>query len=358
MTPSSNVQLQRLQAIIESSHDAIIGCRLDGVITSWNPAARRLYGHRGDEAIGQSLDLLTDGDQAGELPRMLERLVTGERFEHYETVHCRRDGSPLAVSISISLLDLPGEGVGEASLIVRDITATRSTEAELRQTHRELETLVGTAAHELRAPIFGARELAAMVRQEMTAPSDDLLAFLGHLEGSLHYSRHLLDQLTAIAGARLAERRHGPVDSREVVEKLLLELRKEEPAHTQSFDVAVGLPRLWCSADALSQVLRQLLLNAVQFAGPEASIEVGWRPAEAPLVTLFVRDDGPGIPRGEQTRVFDMFYRRHGPGRQGPGLGLALVQRLCEAMGGRAWLESTVGGGSTFFVALPSDEGR
>lgn len=184
--------MRRLQAIVESSHDAIIGCGLDGRITSWNPAARRLYGHRPDEAVGQSLDVLTDADQAGELPRLLERLANGERFEQYETVHRRRDGSPVAVSISISLLELQGVGDGEASLIVRDMTATRSTEAELRQAHRELETLIGTVAHELRAPIFGARELAAMVRRELPQPSADLLTLLGHLESSLGFSDRLL----------------------------------------------------------------------------------------------------------------------------------------------------------------------
>lgn len=354
MSDPASAQIHRLQAIIESSHDAIIGCDLNGVISHWNPAARRLYGYRPEEAVGQSLDLLTHAEGVGELPRILERLAAGERFEQYETVHFRRDGSAVAVSLSITLLEL-GDGDVEASLIVRDMTAWRHTEAALRQAHREAETLIGTVAHEMRSPIFGARGLVQMVRRESAEPSTDLETYLQRLEASLGFSDRFLDGLAAIAEARLADSSPTTVDSRRVVETLVNELRAAEPNRELSFDIADDLPQLWCRSDALHQVLRQLLQNAVYFdTRPAVHVEIGWRPAEDPLVALFVRDQGPGIPRGEQNRVFDMFYRGHGPGRRGPGLGLALAKRLTEAMGGHVSLESKIGEGSTFFVALPA----
>ena len=72
-----------------------------------------------------------------------------------------------------------------------------------------------------------------------------------------------------------------------------------------------------------------------------------------PFVTCYLEDQGPGIPRGEQGRIFDMFYRRPGRAAPGSGKGLAFVKRIVESMGGRVWVESEVGRGSTFFFALP-----
>ncbi|MEO1368851.1 MAG: ATP-binding protein [Acidobacteriota bacterium] len=139
----------------------------------------------------------------------------------------------------------------------------------------------------------------------------------------------------------------------------LIELRAEEPARELAFEVADDLPTLWCRPDALRQVLRELLRNAIHFDIRDAvQVEIGGADAETPLAALYVRDRGPGIPRGEHGRIFDMFYRGHGPGRRGPGLGLALVRRLCEAMGGHVRVDSKVGAGSTFYVALPVDARR
>ncbi|MEO1086237.1 MAG: PAS domain S-box protein, partial [Acidobacteriota bacterium] len=240
MTAPANAQIHRLEAIIESSHDAIIGCDLEGIIRHWNPAARALYGYRPEEAIGQSLDLVTDDDGAGELPRILERLADGERFEQYETVHYRRDGSAVAVSLSISLLELDG-GEHEAALIVRDMTAWRETEAELRQAHRELETLIGTVAHEMRSPIFGVRGLVQMLRGDTPPSAVDLEIYLGRLEASLGFSDRFLDGLAAIAEARGADRRPESVDPRPIVEELARELRAGEPTRELAFEVADDL---------------------------------------------------------------------------------------------------------------------
>ncbi|MEM1181391.1 MAG: ATP-binding protein [Acidobacteriota bacterium] len=353
MSVPATAQTRRLQAIIESSHDAIIGCDLAGVIRHWNPAARTLYGYRPDEAVGQSLDLLTDAEGAGELPRILERLAAGERFEHYETVHHRRDGSAVAVSLSISLLELDDAEM-EASLIVRDMTARRQAEAEVRQAHRELETLIGTVAHEMRSPIFGARGLVQMLRAS-AAPPTDLETYLERFESNLNFSDRFLDGLAAIAEARGADRRPAAVDPGQLVEELAHELRSGEPTRELSFTVAADFPQLWCQPAALRQILHQLLTNAIQFdARGAVEIDVGWTARGEDKVAILVRDRGPGIPRGEHDRIFDMFYRGHGPAQRGPGLGLALVKRLSEAMGGQVAVESKVGAGSTFWVTLPS----
>src|SRR5207253_990967 len=92
----------RLAAIVESSDDAIIGKRLDGIITSWNQGAERLFGYKAEEMVGKPLFLLVPPDHPDELPQLLARLRQGERIEHFRTVRMRRDGTRVDVSLTIS----------------------------------------------------------------------------------------------------------------------------------------------------------------------------------------------------------------------------------------------------------------
>jgi PAS domain S-box-containing protein len=121
----------RLAAIVESSDDAIVGKSLDGVITSWNAGAERLFGYTAQEAIGQSITMLIPSDRQQEEPGILARLRRGEHIEHFETVRVRKDGSALELSLTISpITDSAGRVIG-ASKIARDITERK--QAEQRQ---------------------------------------------------------------------------------------------------------------------------------------------------------------------------------------------------------------------------------
>lgn len=133
-----------MAAIVESSDDAIIGKTLEGVITSWNPAAERLYGYTAAEAIGQPISLIFPPDHPDELSDIMARLRRGERIDHFETVRLRKGGARLEVSVSISpIRDEAGVIIGAAS-IGRDITGQRRIEREWRD-------LAQLAEHELAA---------------------------------------------------------------------------------------------------------------------------------------------------------------------------------------------------------------
>jgi len=120
---------QRLAAIVESSADAIVSKDLDGVITSWNAGAQRIFGYRPEEVIGKSITILIPADKQNEEPGILKRIRRGERIEHYETVRLRKDGSLIDISLSVSpLKDAAGRIVG-ASKIARDITERKQAEA-------------------------------------------------------------------------------------------------------------------------------------------------------------------------------------------------------------------------------------
>ncbi len=131
-----------LAAIVESSEDAIIGKDLDGVITHWNPAAERLYGYTAAEVVGRSSSLLMSPEHAGDLAQILARLRQGERVEHLETVHVRKDDTRVDVSQSLSpVKDAHGTIVGAAT-IARDITERKAVHERLRESEARLEAVL------------------------------------------------------------------------------------------------------------------------------------------------------------------------------------------------------------------------
>jgi PAS domain S-box-containing protein len=135
----SEESLARLAAIVDSSEDAIISKTLDGVITSWNAAAERMFGYKSDDAIGRSILMLFPPDRLSEENVILAQLQKGQRVEHFETVRVHRDGTPLNISLSVSpIRDANGTIVGAAK-IARDVTDRMETERALREETHALE---------------------------------------------------------------------------------------------------------------------------------------------------------------------------------------------------------------------------
>ncbi len=130
-----------LAALIESADDSIISKTLDGFITSWNKGAERIFGYQAEEIIGQPALNLIPPDYHDEEPRILQRIRSGERVEHYETLRVRKDGSLVDVSLTISPIKRPdGEIIG-ASQIARDITKLKQAEQALRDSENHLRLI-------------------------------------------------------------------------------------------------------------------------------------------------------------------------------------------------------------------------
>ncbi|MBI2893500.1 MAG: PAS domain S-box protein, partial [Deltaproteobacteria bacterium] len=135
-------RLALLASIVESSDDAIMAKNLDGIITSWNPAAERMYGYTAAEIVGRPVSLLTHPEHRDEMVDILARIRRGERIEHYETTRVRKDGSTVAVSLTVSPIhDHRGRVVG-ASSIARDITERKRVDEQARATSQYARSLI------------------------------------------------------------------------------------------------------------------------------------------------------------------------------------------------------------------------
>ena len=156
-----------LAAIVESADDAIIGKTLEGIITSWNRAAERLYGYTAAEMIGQPIVRLIPSDLADDFPMIMRRLRRGERIEHHETQRLAKDGTRIEVALTISpLRDRTGQIIG-ASKIARDITARKQAEAELARRRQEM-ALLTDIAQELSASL----ELETVLQRIVTGAQE------------------------------------------------------------------------------------------------------------------------------------------------------------------------------------------
>src|SRR6476660_8676601 len=139
---TTDERLALLASIVDSSDDAIISKDLNGIITSWNKSAERLFGYTSEEVIGQPITILIPPDRLQEEPEILQRLRKGERVDHFETVRRRKDGILLDISLTISpVRDGEGRIVG-ASKIARDITDRREVERKLRESEQRLTELL------------------------------------------------------------------------------------------------------------------------------------------------------------------------------------------------------------------------
>jgi PAS domain S-box-containing protein len=346
----------RLAAIVESADDAIISKTMEGVITSWNRGAERLYGYTAADMVGQPIARLIPPDLADDFPRIMARLRQGERLEHYETQRLAKDGTRLDVSLTISpLRDRTGQVIG-ASKIARDITARKQVEAALAQAAATLEARVAERTAAL------ACEMAERQRLEQEAQRAEHFALLGRLAAGV--SHELRNPLAAVFLHidLLDEELHDQApESAALVADLLTEIRQQLArvdtlvqdylslvraaqvvrvpqdlgallcawaAEWQALATPHGITCQWDGLAALGTVavhantLYRALLNLVQnaleaMAAGGTLIVAGC--GTATHVEIQVRDTGSGMPPETLARIFEPLYTTK-PG--GTGLGL------------------------------------
>jgi PAS domain S-box-containing protein len=174
----ADLDAQRLASIVESSNDAIISKSLDGIITSWNRGAERLFGYTAEEVIGKAVTILIPEDRMSEEPEILERIRRGKRVDHYDTVRRRKDGSLIDISLTVSpLKDADGRIIG-ASKIARDIT-------ERKRAQERQKLLVNEMQHRIKNSLATIQAIATQTLNQHTEERDAFIARL-HALGSAH----------------------------------------------------------------------------------------------------------------------------------------------------------------------------
>jgi PAS domain S-box-containing protein len=348
----------RLSAIVQSSEDAIVSKDLNGIITSWNHGAEKIFGYTPDETIGKPITILIPADRAGEEPPILERIRRGERIDHFETVRRHKDGSLVDISLTISpIIDERGAIIG-ASKIARDITLRKRTEEALRAADRAKDEFLAMLGHELRNPL-GALASAVRILDLKERSPDHVAHARAVIDRQIERLSHLVDDLVDASRLTSAKMRlsRRPLDLGHVVEETIEVLRTRGllDRHQLTFYGS----RVWIDADEtrIEQIVTNLVGNAVKFTPPDGAITVSVR-ADGQHALLEVKDTGVGIPADVLPKIFDLFVqseRSLDRSQGGLGIGLTLVRRLVELHGGSVQASSGGAGmGSTFTVRLPA----
>ena len=473
-------KLLQMEAIIESSDDAIISKALDGTIRTWNKGAERIFGYTAEEAVGRTMSLIIPLDRVDEEPQILAQIQAGERVEHYETVRMTKDGTLVEVSVTISpVKDASGAVIG-ASKIAHDITDVRSTRVFLDSIIENIPIMLFMKeAKDLRFVRFNkaGEELLGVTRDKLIGKNDydffpkDQADFFTKKDREVLASGRMMDILEEPIETRLLGRRFlhtmklplaGPdgnpayllgisediTEKKVAVEKLFDVARKKEefaamvshdlrspltaikmaietateecggsvgsaavhalssarrnidrlarlvndvldfeklesgkmPFELEPCDVSslasetlagfeqiarerglslvkrlgADLPVVSCDKDKITQVLVNLVDNAIKYSR-QGSVIVATEAADGG-VKVSVVDQGPGIRREDQGKIFEAFVRlsEGTRRREGTGLGLAICRRIVESHGGRIWIESEEGSGAAFNFTLPA----
>ena len=361
-----------LAAIIASSDDAIVSKTLEGIITSWNPGAQRIFGYTAEEAVGQSIRLIIPKDRWSEEDDVLARVGRGERVDHFETIRRAKDGRMVNISLTVSpVKDQSGKIVG-ASKVARDITERKRAEAQLERllasekaSRREAEEanrlkdeFLAVVSHELRSPLNAITGWASLL---MMRPLDDqtkhaIETILRNAETQTQLVADLLDVSRIVTGQlRLSVRSFQLIP---VIEAAIEVVRPAADAKSIRIETALDKTAgpIAGDPDRMQQIFWNLLSNAVKFTPRGGRIHVRMQLVGS-HVEIVVADTGKGIEPKLLPFVFERFRqgdssttREHG----GLGLGLAIVRHLVELHGGVVSARSEgQDQGAEFTIQLP-----
>lgn len=355
-----------LAAIVESSDDAIISKTLEGIITSWNSAASRLFGYTPEEIIGKPILQLIPPELHHEEAEIIRRLRRGERIEHYETTRVTREGQQIRVMLTVSpVRDSSGRVVG-ASKIARNISererlleSERAARSQAERLSRVKDEFLATLSHELRTPLNAILGWSALLRQQAISGEERKrgLETIGrNARSQAQIINDLLDMSRIVSGKLHLDVQ--PIYLQDVITAAIETIRPSADARQirlhSLLDSTIGRTR--GDPNRLQQVLWNLLTNAVKFTPQGGRIQVVLERVSS-HVEITVADSGIGIKSEFLPYVFDRFRqadasttRRFG----GLGLGLSIVRNLVEMHGGTVSVRSAgENEGTTFTIALP-----
>ena len=358
-------RLQRLEAMIAGSQDAIITKTLDGVVTSWNPAAEAMFGHLAAEMVGQPISVVIPPSLQSEERAILARLRGGDRIRNYETTRLRKNGQEFYVSLSISpISNGAGEIVG-ASKIARDITEQKIMRARLEEAEAELR-------HVSRVSVMG--EMSSALAHELNQPLSAIANYLGGVQRIIksHPSAFSEKALEGLSRALQQTLRAGDIIRRlrefiasgetpRVTESLaaLIEETCELAlvgARQDGLQVRMalqgGMDLVFVDKVQIQQVLLNLVRNAIEAMGKgrRRELTLSSAPSADGMLEVCVRDTGPGLSEAVAARLFQSFVTTK---PKGLGLGLSICRTIIEGQGGRIWASVNASEGAAFHFTVP-----
>ncbi len=334
----SSKRLGELAAIVASSDDVILSKDLNGIITSWNAAATRVFGYSAEEMVGASILKLIPENLHSDEKTIIESIQAGRRVEHFETVRLTKSGQLLDVSLTVSpVKDEKGQVIG-ASKILRDISGRRRIEQSLLQAEKIAATgrMAATIAHEINNPLEAVMNLLYLLRPMITDP--DGINYLSSAEDELGRVSHIAKQTLGYY------REHASASSASLAEIVLHAITIYEPRCTAAgIEIRKSLyssRKIVLRRGEMMQVISNLIVNSIYAmpAGGVLTISVEDAKSSRDGILLTIQDNGVGIAADDLPRVFEAFFTTRST--VGTGIGLFVAKQFVESHGGQIEIES------------------
>jgi len=345
----------RFRSIFDSAAAGIVILSNYGDILESNQFFCDFTGYRANELVGRNVAMVTHPEDLEKTARYYAALREEPNpIGNIEKRYLRKDGQVRWGHASVACV--PGLDPSETYCIglVQDLTRHKEAEANMQAAYNELDAFVHTVAHDLRTPLTPIIGMAEFLQTHSSNVLDQTaLAFLADIEAAGLRMLSLLEDLLSLARVGHLPRPKVSVETRQVIDAVLLNLTG--PIRKAGIEVQVGgMPPLCLPETLIGQLFDNLVGNAVRYAGNAGKpIEIGSEQHENRVI-LFVRDHGPGIPDDEIEHIFEVFYRGSNSDQvKGTGIGLATVRKIARLYGGEVRVETTPGGGCTFRVEFP-----
>jgi two-component system sensor kinase FixL len=360
----------QLAAIVQSSHDAVIGKDLAGFITTWNRGAQEMYGYTVAEAVGQPIAMLAPPALKDEIPGLIERARRGEVITSYETTRVTKDGRRLDVSLTLSpIQDAAGQIVG-VSTIARDVTQLNQAQRRIREltaemVHMSRLTAMGqlssSLAHELNQPLTAVANYTEAARQLLlsapNSPPPRVTEFLEKTASQAERAGQIIRRLRGFVEKGSIERVPAFLDEMVKEATALGTIGSASDGIRLVYELAPGLPPVHIDKIQIQQVVVNLVRNAAEvLRGTDRRVlTVRTTAVGDGYQEVAVIDTGPGIAPEIADQLFKPFVTTKADGM---GIGLSICHSIIEAHGGRIWTEPNPGGGTIFRFVVPESADR
>ena len=360
-------KLERQAQIIDQIHDSVVTTDLDGITTSWNKGAENLFGYTAGEAIGRHISFVYPEDQHDFLAKEIIKPLMEQGSLEREVTMLRNSGELFNALLSLSMLfDEDGSVSGMAGYSL-DITQRKQAEKLLIKAKSEADAanlakseFLSRMSHELRTPlnaVLGFSQILAMKLEGNEALEQ-------HASEIMDAGNHLLELIDEVLDLSRIDAGKIAINLERVeVKGLLVEAIRY--ISTQASERSISMDMTDFDANEiiadrirLKEVMLNLLSNAVKYNHENGSIKVACRRLDDQQVQIEVRDTGIGLSQEQIEHIFEPFSRLGAEytGVQGTGIGLTIVKRLVELMGGSIRIESELGTGTAFVIMLPAAE--
>lgn len=352
---------EKFRTIVESVPNGIIMVDVTGNIVISNSEAEKMFLYEKNELIGQKVEVLVRSRTVH--PNLREQFLMAPQKRQMgagrDLMGQRKDGSEVPVEIGLNPIRLGDHTFVLATIV--DITERKRVEAKLKRAYEEvqqknveMEQFVYTVSHDLKAPLVTSISFLGFLREDLQENKmDEVMDSLDRLEKAHKRMQGLINDLLELSRVGRMGLQLETLDLREELEIIVDDFSDRLAAKYIKVEISPDMPTILGDRKRVHQVFENLINNAIKYGATTAHprIEVSWKDAGTETL-ICVRDFGAGIDRQFHQKIFGLFQRLHADS-EGTGVGLAIVSRIMQFHGGRAWVESEPGQGSQFWVAFP-----